>query len=242
MNWKQLLPALIPVLVPFLIAALKSWIPSLPKKALPLLCPLLGIVADYALALAGGSALGPSWGAALGMAGNGLREIYDQLSGNAADRDLVKRALGSPLVPVLVLVLLGAGCATTGSAPDTLGNGKIDADIEEAIAGLKEFTLADAQHALAITPETDVAARNCWTFWIDELSRSSDPTETERAVVGAMTAFQAIRNVLEHQTGETFVSRLNVACAAMVTSAKVTLIKMFGVKAAKAFAGIPPIP
>jgi hypothetical protein len=71
--------ALIPLAVPVLIALLKMVVPSLPGVWLPLLAPLLGAAADIFLHYAGVSTLGPTWGALLGSAGVGLREIQDQV-------------------------------------------------------------------------------------------------------------------------------------------------------------------
>lgn len=73
------LTALIPVLVPVLIALLKFVVPNVPGHWLPLIAPLLGAGADLALNFAGVSTLGPGWGALLGSAGVGLREIKDQV-------------------------------------------------------------------------------------------------------------------------------------------------------------------
>lgn len=81
--WKAALPVLIPILVPAAIAALKSMIPNLNKKWLPVLCPILGVMADSCMALSGAGSFGPQWAAFLGLAGNGLREVYDQWTGNA---------------------------------------------------------------------------------------------------------------------------------------------------------------
>jgi hypothetical protein len=72
--------ALIPVAVPVLIALLKLVAPNLPTLWLPILAPILGAGADIALHYAGVSTLGAVWGALLGSAGVGLREIHDQLA------------------------------------------------------------------------------------------------------------------------------------------------------------------
>jgi hypothetical protein len=76
-NW---LSALIPILVPISIAGLKLVLPKLPTWTLPaIVAPLLGTLADLALHYAGVPTLGPAWGAILGSAGVGLREIQDQV-------------------------------------------------------------------------------------------------------------------------------------------------------------------
>jgi hypothetical protein len=71
--------ALIPLAVPVLIMVLKWLVPNIPSVALPIIAPLLGAGADIALHYAGYSTLGATWGALLGSAGVGLREIADQI-------------------------------------------------------------------------------------------------------------------------------------------------------------------
>lgn len=71
--------AIIPLVVPLVIGLLKTWLPNLPKVVLPILAPILGALADIGLHFAGAPTVGPIWGAALGTAGVGLREIADQL-------------------------------------------------------------------------------------------------------------------------------------------------------------------
>lgn len=67
--------------IPFLIAMIKQFIPKLPKKLIPVLCPILGALADV---LASGTiGQGTAYGAALGAAAVGVREVWDQLSGAA---------------------------------------------------------------------------------------------------------------------------------------------------------------
>ena len=71
--------ALIPLAVPVVIALLKNVMPKIPGVWLPILAPLLGAGADIVMHFAGVSTLGPLWGAVLGSAGVGLRELQDQL-------------------------------------------------------------------------------------------------------------------------------------------------------------------
>lgn len=78
LDRSTLVPVLIPVLVPVVIALLKWAVGRMPKWLLPILAPLLGAAADIASSYATGTALGPVWAAALGLAGVGLREIVDQ--------------------------------------------------------------------------------------------------------------------------------------------------------------------
>ena len=78
MNWKQMVPLLIPLIVPMLLMFLKQAWASVPKNWLPILAPILGAVADMLSGWAGLGSFGPQWGAVLGAAGVGLREVYDQ--------------------------------------------------------------------------------------------------------------------------------------------------------------------
>ena len=71
--------ALIPLAVPVIIALLKNVMPKIPGVWLPILAPLLGAGADIVMHFAGVSTLGPLWGAVLGSAGVGLRELQDQV-------------------------------------------------------------------------------------------------------------------------------------------------------------------
>jgi hypothetical protein len=70
---------LITVFVPIVILVMKLMIPRLPNWTLPIIAPLLGAAADIAMQYAGAATLGPVWGAALGSAGVGLREVIDQI-------------------------------------------------------------------------------------------------------------------------------------------------------------------
>ena len=82
-EWSKLFSMLIPLVVPLAIFGLKSIWDKIPKALLPILGPVLGAIADMLLQYSGASTFGPQWGAVLGAAGVGLREIYDQVSGNA---------------------------------------------------------------------------------------------------------------------------------------------------------------
>lgn len=73
-----LIMALIPVLVPLLLALVKKALPSIPSKYIPFLAPFVGAGLDVGQAYLTGVPMDPTLGAALGAAGTGLREIYDQ--------------------------------------------------------------------------------------------------------------------------------------------------------------------
>jgi len=83
-----LLTALIPFLVPIAIAALKAVLPLLPSWTLPVLAPLLGAGADMLIyyGSGGASVFSPIFGAVLGSAGVGVREIADQIKQRVAGR------------------------------------------------------------------------------------------------------------------------------------------------------------
>lgn len=68
--------------LPFVMALLKRFLPMIPKQAIPVVCPILGAVVD--VISSGTIGANTAWGAAMGSAAVGLREVYDQLSGNAA--------------------------------------------------------------------------------------------------------------------------------------------------------------
>lgn len=74
----QWFSVMITILTPSLIAALKLAIPKVPSWFLPILAPLLGAIQAIVFNYAGMFAADPAMGAVLGMAGVGLREVYDQ--------------------------------------------------------------------------------------------------------------------------------------------------------------------
>ena len=79
----NLILAVIPVLTPLVIAALKKVVIVIPKPILPLIAMVIGAVATV---LAQSPSLGSiATGAALGLAGVGVRELVDQGRKVAAD-------------------------------------------------------------------------------------------------------------------------------------------------------------
>jgi hypothetical protein len=96
---------LIPVLVPMLIAVVKGLVPNVPVWLLPILAPILGAGADILLHFSTGGQSDPSVGAALGMAGVGVREIVDQLN--------KRRKLPVALLAIgLSIGLIAPGCGS----------------------------------------------------------------------------------------------------------------------------------
>lgn len=74
----QAVTVLIPVIVPVIVAAVKKVVPSIPTLILPIFAVTLGVGIDYLNEVATGGGIGLIWGAALGAAAVGLREIQDQ--------------------------------------------------------------------------------------------------------------------------------------------------------------------
>ncbi len=75
----QLISALTPVIIPIVLLGAKKAIAALPPWTLPILAPILGALLDVANGYLTGTSLGGVWGAVLGGAAVGLREIIDQL-------------------------------------------------------------------------------------------------------------------------------------------------------------------
>lgn len=100
----------IPVIVPMLVAGLKAIWPSIPKVLLPVLCPILGIAANY-LASFAGVGLDPASAAALGALGVFLREIVDQ-----GRKSIVPNPNLAPALALLVIFgALNVQAASPGS-------------------------------------------------------------------------------------------------------------------------------
>ena len=78
-SWSNLFPLLITAGVPIVIAIGKLAMGWLPGWLLPIIAPIIGGLADAAIAWASGGTPNPILGAVLGSAGVGMREIYDQV-------------------------------------------------------------------------------------------------------------------------------------------------------------------
>ena len=103
----------LPVIVPMLVAGLKAIWPSIPKVLLPVLCPLLGIAANYLTTFAGAQ-FDPASAAALGALGVFLREVVDQ-----GKKGLVPNPNLAPAFAVL-LILFGTLAAQAQAQPVNL--------------------------------------------------------------------------------------------------------------------------
>lgn len=110
---------LISVVVPMLIELLKMLMPRLPSWSLPCVAPLLGILSMLALHYAGVTSVGVFWGAVLGSAGVGLRELANQLNKNASAIVLGARMLMFLGLPIGLLAL--AGCGSLGQTSVQVG-------------------------------------------------------------------------------------------------------------------------
>ena len=75
----DIITAITPIIVPIVVSLFKGFIPKIPKWLLPITAVLLGVGADYINEIISGASLGAYWGAALGAAGVGIREIFDQV-------------------------------------------------------------------------------------------------------------------------------------------------------------------
>jgi len=74
-----LVTLLTPVIVPLVIAGVKKVLPQIPTWLLPVLAPILGVVADLINSWASGAQTNLALAAVLGLAGVGVREVKDQL-------------------------------------------------------------------------------------------------------------------------------------------------------------------
>ena len=123
MNWSALW---ITVLVPILVAILKTLWPSVPKAALPVLCPVLGGACGLVATL-NGNQIDPAVAAALGALGTWLRECYDQATKYTAElkRDTGTRVPAAACAALMLYLVAGptsAQAAQTewlGAAPET---------------------------------------------------------------------------------------------------------------------------
>jgi hypothetical protein len=71
--------AIITAVTPVIIAAVKRFVPNIPKAWIPILAPIVGMSLEISLHFAAGTGISVWLGALLGGAGVGLRELYDQL-------------------------------------------------------------------------------------------------------------------------------------------------------------------
>lgn len=113
----SLLLALIPVIVPLLVALGKWGLPKVPLWILPILAPALGALVDYLSTLATGAAANPILGAALGSAGVGVREIFDQAKGRLKEGGTASLLLLTFMLPAATIGVGVSGCAWLKNQP-----------------------------------------------------------------------------------------------------------------------------
>lgn len=82
MNKTQLIQIVTPIMVPLILALVKMVLPKIPKRTLPIFAPFIGAIID--VLSTGTIGAGTAWGAALGSAGVGVREVWDQWWGDEA--------------------------------------------------------------------------------------------------------------------------------------------------------------
>jgi len=76
----QLGPLLLAVVVPIIIAGVKKVVPLIPGWLIPIIAPAVGYLANLISGLLGGVKTDSAFAAALlGLAGVGIREIFDQI-------------------------------------------------------------------------------------------------------------------------------------------------------------------
>lgn len=79
MSISLLLQFLTPVITPLILALAKKVAPRIPSKAIPIAAPAIGAVIAGISAIGANNPSNLALGAALGMAGVGIREIKDQI-------------------------------------------------------------------------------------------------------------------------------------------------------------------
>ena len=79
LDWQSLMGPVVIALVPIIVALLKKLIPESMSWLFPVLATVLGAALDTLSQYTTGISRGPAAGAALGLAGVGLREVIDQL-------------------------------------------------------------------------------------------------------------------------------------------------------------------
>ncbi|GAB4377514.1 MAG: hypothetical protein Kow00114_41830 [Kiloniellaceae bacterium] len=100
---------LIAVIVPLVIAVAKMIIPKIPKQMLPIIAGALGPAVELAIVQLNGSEFTGTAGVAAGLAGVGLREVWDQLGKTIKKHEGRIHASGFATVAAIALLGLSAG-------------------------------------------------------------------------------------------------------------------------------------
>lgn len=130
---------IIAALSPLVIQMVKLIVPTLPKWSLPIAAPLLGMLADYIGSLISGGTATPLVGAALGLAGVGVRELIDQVGG---------RLVNGKATTLLLVAILSLGAMTGCVTGERLESGGAYAQTQTSRAIPQLFTL-DASFDMA---------------------------------------------------------------------------------------------
>jgi hypothetical protein len=150
----------IPLLVPLAIAFLKLILPRVPSAWIPVLAPILGMLADLAAAKATGGVSSPMIGAVLGSAGVGLREVVDQLRKSTSN---IEHRTSNVQVGILAACLgLGlTGCANLSSRTTVI---RPDGSREET--KMWGYAIGGADNALAKfhNSPTSMVSSNGWAM------------------------------------------------------------------------------
>ena len=95
--------AAIPIISPIVVAVVKHFFPGVPGVTLPVLATGVGAATDAVSGVATGTEISPVEGSVLGLAGVGVREVFDQVK-----QTPLVASRKSPTLMVLLGVLLAA--------------------------------------------------------------------------------------------------------------------------------------
>ena len=136
-----------------------------------------------------------------------------------------------------VAMLAIAGCA--GTTPQVSTPVVTSAPVSDPLAGLKAFTIADLQAALAdanaqVPP--DQTSAQCYAFLIAALPNL--PSFQPGSPVGAVLAFQKLRDLQNGvSSSQGALKSLNLACAPLVIDTQTVINKLLLISAGTAATG-----
>lgn len=115
-TWETILLIAIPLVTPMLVRLLALLIPKIPTWFLPVLAPLLVVLANFISELLNGPSVSPLMAVLLGAAGVCVREVKDQVQQKAVE---IKAARATALLLIPFLLIGFTGCTTTQVDPVT---------------------------------------------------------------------------------------------------------------------------